>query len=227
MVNFDEIINCGIAFYDEMTNDGNHRYLSWEHCHEAFRSCRFKRDHETIDYLSLHLSWYLASWGMLRNSFLMQKDYKIHSPIVQLILDKEWEDLWDITPQRMAQKEYAAKIIKLSETISKEYTNNTGGVPTDTLLTKILLGTLGCVPAYDRYFKRALSVTKVACGSFNVKSIMKLGSVYLDHREKFEECRSHCSNHITYPPAKIIDMCLFEYGLQIENKRGKDDDIVV
>ena len=65
--------------------------------------------------MSLQLAFYLASWGMYRGSlFLLQKDYKVHIPVV-----KEQE---------------------LKNQLSF------------TLITKILMGTLGCVPAYDRYF---------------------------------------------------------------------------
>ena len=69
-----EAIQAGYECYDSMKDDPHHRYLSWEYCHEAFRLNRRPQIDATIDYLCLHLAWYLASWGMLRNSFLMQKD---------------------------------------------------------------------------------------------------------------------------------------------------------
>ncbi len=54
---------------------------------------RFKlniNDEETIDMLALHLGFYLASWGMYRgSSFLLQKDYKVHVPIVKIIINNE------------------------------------------------------------------------------------------------------------------------------------------
>jgi len=41
------------------------------------------------DYLSLHHAFYLASWGMYRgSSFLLQKDYKVLTPIVEEILKR-------------------------------------------------------------------------------------------------------------------------------------------
>ena len=77
-----EAIQAGYECYDSMKDDPHHRYLSWEYCHEAFRLNRRPQIDATIDYLCLHLAWYLASWGMLRNSFLMQKDYKIHADVL-------------------------------------------------------------------------------------------------------------------------------------------------
>ena len=85
-----EAIHAGYECYDSMEDDPHHRYLAWEYCHEAFRLNRRPQIDATIDYLCLHLAWYLASWGMLRNSFLMQKDYKIHADVVRLIYQPEW-----------------------------------------------------------------------------------------------------------------------------------------
>ena len=88
------VIECGKKFYDTIKADCNHRFASWEHCYEAFKNNKQNRNDETIDFLSLHLAWYLASWGMLRNSFLFYKDYKIHVPVVRLLLDPKWKALW-------------------------------------------------------------------------------------------------------------------------------------
>ena len=153
-----EAIHAGYECYDSMKDDPHHRYLSWEYCHEAFRLNRRPQIDATIDYLCLHLAWYLASWGMLRNSFLMQKDYKIHADVVRLIYQPEWDDLWDLSPEKLSQEYYADRIMKLSESITEAYVASGVGIPTDTLLTKILLGTVGCVPAYDRYFKMLLLI---------------------------------------------------------------------
>ena len=209
-----EAIQAGYECYDSMKDDPHHRYLSWEYCHEAFRLNRRPQIDATIDYLCLHLAWYLASWGMLRNSFLMQKDYKIHADVVRLIYQPEWDDLWDLSPEKLSQEYYADRIMKLSESITEAYVASGAGIPTETLLTKILLGTVGCVPAYDRYFKKALADTCAASQVFSAKSIRTLGNLYLDHEDEFEKLRKHCGRRIEYPAAKILDMCFFEYGFQ-------------
>lgn len=165
-----EAIQAGYECYDSMKDDPHHRYLSWEYCHEAFRLNRRPQIDATIDYLCLHLAWYLASWGMLRNSFLMQKDYKIHADVVRLIYQPEWDDLWDISPEKLSQEYYADRIMKLSESITEAYVASGAGIPTETLLTKILLGTVGCVPAYDRYFKKALALIPVLHPKFSVRN---------------------------------------------------------
>ena len=47
-----------------------------------------------------------------------------------------------------------------------------------TLITKILMGTLGCVPAYDRYFIAGIKNQKIATGNYDLKSIMQLIDFY-------------------------------------------------
>lgn len=213
-------IQCGYECYDDIADDKNHRYLSWEHCHEVFLKNRYNLDDATVDYLCLHLAWYLASWGMLRNSFLMQKDYKIHAEVVRLLCQPQWEMLWDITPDKLAQEYYVSQIMSLYHNVKMVYVNSGAGKPTETLLTKILLGTIGCVPAYDTNFKKALSVAKVASQSCNAKSLKELAKLYIERMEEFEALRRHCSERIEYPAAKIIDMCFFEYGLQMKPKKN-------
>ena len=219
-----EAIQAGYECYDSMKDDPHHRYLSWEYCHEAFRLNRRPQIDATIDYLCLHLAWYLASWGMLRNSFLMQKDYKIHADVVRLIYQPEWDDLWDLSPEKLSQEYYADRITKLSESITEAYVVSGAGIPTETLLTKILLGTVGCVPAYDRYFKKALADTGAAPQVFSAKSIRTLGNLYLDHEDDFEKLPKHCGSRIEYPAAKILDMCFFEYGFQRDASSQEDSD---
>lgn len=219
-----EAIQAGYECYDSMKDDPHHRYLSWEYCHEAFRLNRRPQIDATIDYLCLHLAWYLASWGMLRNSFLMQKDYKIHADVVRLIYQPEWDDLLDLSPEKLSQEYYADRIMKLSESITESYVASGAGIPTETLLTKILLGTVGCVPAYDRYFKKALADTGAAPQAFSAKSIRTLGNLYLDHEDEFEKLRKHCGSRIEYPAAKILDMCFFEYGFQRDASSQEDSD---
>ena len=216
-------LQCGYDCYAEMIQDPNHRYLSWEYCHEVFKQYRQGRSEADIDYLCLHLAWYLASWGMLRNSFLMQKDYKIHANVVRLIYQPEWDELWELPSDKLAEDYYAGQIMKLYRAIAETYKESGAGEPTDTLLTKILLGTLGCVPAYDNYFKKGLSYTGAATQTISVNSLKALGNLYIEREEEFEKLKGYCSKRVEYPSAKIIDMCIFEYGLRkdAEEKEGK------
>lgn len=74
--NINEYIN---KFIDSYHNDKNGRYRSYDHCRESF--LKYKNDETMYNYITLNLYAYLASWGMLRNSFLMQKDYLFSKPV--------------------------------------------------------------------------------------------------------------------------------------------------
>lgn len=70
----DEAVRCIRTYFNETIKDSHGRYLSWCHCYNAFKENRSNRDEKTVDYLALHLAFYLASWGMYRgSSFLLQK----------------------------------------------------------------------------------------------------------------------------------------------------------
>lgn len=89
----DELISAAQTFYDDARANENGRSRSWEHCYRVFRDARTDPSPD-YDYLSLHLAFYLASWGMYRgSSFLLQKDYKVLSPIVEEILKPEYDCL--------------------------------------------------------------------------------------------------------------------------------------
>lgn len=212
-------IQMGYNCYNDMLRDPNHRYLSWEHCHKVFKQRKEVLGSIDTDTLCLNLAWYLASWGMLRNSFLMQKDYRIHAAVVDLLFDQEWDELWDITAEQLSKEVTGNKIMKLCRRITETYlANGSEGTPTDTLLTKILLGTIGCTPAYDRYFKIGIRSIGAASQQLSAKSLASLGTMYMEHSEAFETLREHCNKTgFSYPVAKILDMCFFEYGFTIAN----------
>ena len=81
----EELIKSAYDFYKELKKVKNERYLSWEHCYYIFSQSR-NTDAPDIELLCLHLSFYLASWGMYRgSSFLLQRDYLVHKHAVETI----------------------------------------------------------------------------------------------------------------------------------------------
>ena len=79
----DLIIKSSTEFYNDLKVDENGRYRSWKHCYSHFIKARESKKVD-YEYLSLQLASYLASWGMYHGSaFLLQKDYKVHIPVVK------------------------------------------------------------------------------------------------------------------------------------------------
>lgn len=210
-------------YFNETIVDEHGRYLSWRHCYKAFSENRNKTDDVTVDYLCLHLAFYLASWGMLRgSSFLLQKDYKVHKPIVLIIQEEIYNPLFGISARELCKEENLLLLEQVSQRIKEAYADELPakeGVPnnaTETLITKILLGTLGCVPAYDRYYIDAVKRHKVSSGQYNSRSVKAVAEYYCQNEEAFETLRCELSQYgVEYPPMKLMDMCFWQAGYVI------------
>lgn len=196
---------AAIQKYHHTTKDGKHtRFRSWEHCYRGFQQNRSHAD--KTDFLCLHLACYLASWGMLRNSFLLDYDYLVHKPLVNELTTEKFTPLFN-TRQTM---ETVPLTLEASKVIAKAYSGNH---PTETLISKILLGVFGAAPAYDKYFKDAARKYKVCSGIWGEKSLVELWRYYKQHQDVFEKLRHDISPEgFLYTPMKLMDMCLWQIG---------------
>lgn len=61
--------------------------------------------------------------------------------------------------------------------------------PTETILSKIMLGTLGCVPAYDRYFIDGLKQINIHHSGFNESSIIRLFNFIDNNNKEIEQAQ--------------------------------------
>ena len=216
------ILESSVKFYDTLKKDENGRYRSWEHCYSNFINARDNKNAE-LDYLSLQLAFYLASWGMYRgSSFLLQKDYKIHIPVVKELLKEEYDPLAGIDCVELKRKENQRLLENINAFLDEYYSNIRDEVKnikvrnqlSSTLITKILMGTLGCVPAYDRYFISGIKKQKVASGNYNMKSIIQLVDFYEKNIVELENIRKDMKvNGMAYPQMKILDMAFWQIGL--------------
>lgn len=209
-------------YYGKTRKDKHHRYLSWEHCYKAFSEKRSNADEQAIDHLALHLAFYLASWGMYRgSSFLLQKDYKVHIPVVNIILEEEYSALFGISAQDLCQDKNLSLLEEVRKRVKDCYEPDN---VTDTLITKILLGTFGCVPAYDRYYVHSIKKHHVSKnGKYNLDSVRKIAKFYCDHFDVFEPLRRELGNAhgIDYPPMKLMDMCFWEDAYEELNPKQR------
>ena len=91
----------------------------------------------------------------------------------------------------------------------------------DTLITKILMGTLGCVPAYDRYFIEGIKEQNVSSGKYNLESLLKLVCFYEMNFERLEEARQRMEVYdLQYPQMKLLDMGFWQLGFEKDAKKG-------
>ena len=218
-----ELFDCLKDIREKMNNNSNERFYSWEHCYRNFAESR--KSKKDIDYLSLQLAFYLASWGMYRgSSFLLQMDYKVHSNAVRIIMDSKYDDLLGIDFEGIISSDMLEKLFYLVKELKNYYAKirrkinmEVKGDISDILITKILLGTLGCVPAYDECFTKGIKVLGVSKGKFNKDSILKIAELYKSYKAPFENMRKKFSinNNLIYPQMKIIDMAFWQFGYNV------------
>ncbi|VEJ50384.1 MULTISPECIES: hypothetical protein [Neisseria] len=203
-----------VASYN--SNDSiHHRYKSFDFCYAHFHpQSKGKNDNDLEK--SCYVLWgYLASWGMLRgSSHLLNLNPAYLKPLVKFI-NKQKESLWDIDVPNYP---------KNFETITDLYNRVTEKLNWNdkrhvTLVTKIILGVFGIVPAYDQNFRNTFKcITSCGFSSFNKKSLDTIYRFYVENQMDIDNLHMQCvvvdfegnSTLIKYPRAKIIDM----YGFQ-------------
>ncbi len=160
----------------EISSRLDFRNMSWELCRNAFESNKTANDDNTIELLALHLTAYLASFGMYRGSTMLLKycDYKVHIGAVKILLNKTYLPLYGFDPLSAnendlsnfyklfykvydelydyykKQADFAIKQIKQWYKAINYTPDTKFPNVTVTLITKIILGVYGCCPAYDK-----------------------------------------------------------------------------
>ncbi len=196
-----------------------HRYASFDYCYNYFST--IKDPTHDIEKSCLVLGFYLASWGMLRgSSFLLQKSAKHFESTIEYIstLDKS---TWKIDVDNY-NIDNIKEIIHIYQEIKQRMIVN--GNSDLTLITKVLLGVFGFIPAFDSYFCNAFrEISKGQCGfrKVNEKSLSIIKTFYECNRSIIDKLSvqtyttdflSGQKTNINYPKAKIIDM----YGFTIK-----------
>jgi hypothetical protein len=203
------------AFTRDLGQDA--RYASFDYCFNYFQS--FREQNRTADIAApenmqmscLQLSFYLASWGMLRgSSTLLVKSARHYVPIIDVIATAP-PDAWDLDAHRYTAETWPVAQ-QLDQQIRHAFDHRNGA--TSTLTTKVMLGVFGNTPAFDTNFR-----TGFGAATFGPKAFSKLGKFYKEHADIIERHRiptldfqAGQTTHRQYSRAKIIDMIFFIEG---------------
>ncbi len=195
------------------------RYASFDYCFNYFQAFRESgtvkevADATNMQESCLQLGFYLASWGMLRgSSMLLKKSFKVYEPVIHAIAsanDSVWEiDADHYTPSSIKE------IIDFEKTLQQALPASKSSPPSPTLVTKIMLGVFGNVPAFDTFFKNGFGVS-----TFGPKSLSKIAQFYRDNEAIIEKYRINTLDFLSgsptkrrYSRAKVIDMVFFIEG---------------
>jgi hypothetical protein len=198
------------------------RYTSFDYCFNYFQSHRESGDVSKLvvgpqlQMSCLQLGFYLASWGMFRNSTLMERSVKHYEDLIGVIASLP-PSIWDIDAHCYTV-ENCASIWEMKNQIQEALP----GSKSDILVTKIMLGVFGIVPAFDSRFKTGSRIY-----GFGQNALRKISDFYLENAEVVERNRVSTldfdtgkETHRRYTRAKVIDMIFFIEG----GPMGGDDE---
>ena len=159
------------------------------------------------------------------SSFILDVDYTVYSPVIKLLMHKHNRPLWDMPIASLSeQSEQINLLFELKENVidvfhdTITYADEVASKveATDTLITKILLGTMGCTPAYDRFFKDGCRRENVhPFSNFTVGSYWRMVEFYKKNRRKFRPLtKTSTTDGYAYPPMKFVDMYFWQIGFE-------------
>jgi hypothetical protein len=202
-------------------NKEHHRFNSWRHCYNHFQDEYFEGN-SSNELAALNLGFYLASWGMYRGStFLLQNDYTIHIGIVEILKANKDLDFSNFVNIQKVEDELKRHYKKANDSTLES------NEATHTLVTKILLGTYACTPAYDDFFKKGLGLQHKLPNkhklvkTFGENSLNTLNHFYEANQKEFVAFEDE------YPKMKLLDMYFWKIGLHYAKflKNNKDKTI--
>jgi hypothetical protein len=107
----------------------------------------------------------------------------------------------------------AGEVLALSERIQKAFSIRAS----DILLTKVMLGVFGCVPAFDRFFQIGFK-----CNSLCERALLRIGKFYDDNQAVLDaqtvwtlDFDTGLDTERRYSRSKLIDMVFFQEGLNL------------
>jgi hypothetical protein len=203
------------------------RYVSFDYCFNYFQS--FRESGKTSELaspanveVSCHHLWsYLASWGMLRNSELLEKNPKYLTGVVE-VAAKADASVWEMGADSYNERNIR-RLVELACNICDAMAGVSG---TDALKTKIMLGVFGNVPGFDRNVSEGCKAEGMV-GTFGKEALRKIAAFYdrnaaVISSEKYRVLTLDFAGGYTrrrYTVAKVIDMALFVEGeRQLERK---------
>jgi len=195
------------------------RYTSFDYCFNYFQAFRESgtvaeiADESNMQESCLQLGFYLASWGMLRGSSqLLKKSVKVYEAVIHAIASAD-ETVWGIDADQYTATNIK-EIVNFEGMLQQALPASKSSPASPTLVTKIMLGVFGNVPAFDTFFKNGFGVS-----TFGPKSLSKIGQFYRDHEEIIEKYRINTLDFLSgtpterkYSRAKVIDMIFFIEG---------------
>lgn len=217
-------IQEAVRKYDS-ENTEHDRYRSWEHCYTFFQNSKLRSLPVDREQAALQLGFFLASWGMYRgSSFLLNYTYTIHLSVIDTLFSAQFDRLWDPDfGSRTSDRGLTALILKAVLAIREAYRpfapSAESRQASDTLVTKIMLATLGCLPACDRFFINGFTKSGYKYSYVNENFVTRILEICRNNLAALEEerARIETARPIRYPFMKLIDMYFWQIGFDADS----------
>jgi len=110
--------------------------------------------------------------------------------------------------------EIADCIVEMRDCLGDTY--DAFGTPTDTLITKIMLGTVACSPACDRYFIAGFKAEGYSFSYFNRQFVLRTLKFCRENLAVLRRAQVKIKESVgtQYPLMKLVDMYFFQTGCE-------------
>lgn len=209
---------------NQMPEDVKHRFATYDFCHSYFVKNRKELLSSRMEESCIRLWSFLGSWGMLRGSSQLLKENSPASlkPVIECIANTP-EEIWNIDVEQYEEKQQ--DLIKLYKSIEKALIEGSSKKdcdgkplktfkPTCTLITKIMMGVFGIVPAFDTFFCRTFGDYR-----FDEKALNSIYEFYKTNKDAIDAIKIPVMDFdgkaipgLYYKKAKLIDMYGFTSG---------------
>lgn len=190
------------------------RYASFDYCFNYFQS--FADEDRVADLAEgaqlevscLQLGFYLASWGMYRGSTVrLRRSLAYLAPAIEVIV-RTPREVWTADVHAYSG-DTCALLVGTAGQLAAAFPEGAS----ETLVTKVMLGVFGSVPAFDTFFVHGFG------SRFSVSSLLSVGQFYSANTEIVDRHRVRTLDFATganterrYTRAKVVDMIFFIEG---------------
>ncbi len=223
----DYIFNKINAYLNKYNNYLHSREASFDFCYNYFIS--FEKcagdilSKKNKQQSCLQLGFYLASFGMFRNSDLLEKSYKYYESVLAVIIQHK---LWQVDVNSFNNPKIITELKNVYDSLKDVFSHQ---YPM-TINTKCLLGIYSCIPAFDsnvKYFFNRIKKTRYefSVDCFDGRLIKFIYKFYSTFKKQihFATERLYIKDYSTgnnlrnYNIARVIDLLSWIEGLPIVN----------
>ncbi|WP_156907423.1 hypothetical protein [Thalassobaculum salexigens] len=238
------IVQTVIEYQNGVTDGDAGGFAEWHSFREFYQKwMRSETDRSRYpdDYANLRLAVYLAAFGMYRGSgFLRRGTHAIHQRAWSVLDRESLAELQDCDFQTAFNKagqisDLVGKLTTAYEPLKsrsrsavkegiKPAADQCDGSPLSpeqdalkTLTTKVVLGTVVCLPAYDAYACFAVRKLGIGPPKTDVSGLERLFGFALEHQREFEAAAKEVGNP---PLIRVLDMYLWRIGAVDAEKKS-------